>query len=93
MPPRTCGSRFPAHAPLTPLPLHQGFYRQTREIEAETGCRFYDTFLIENERAVDYTKIWIETFQRHVRPCTKIKGAEEGGAREERTEEAGVGEL
>jgi len=93
MPPRTPPSQLPAHPPLTLLPPHQAFYRQIREIEAETGCRFYDTFLIENERAVDYTKIWIETFQRHVRPCAKIKGAEEGGAWEEGTEEAGVGEL
>ena len=52
----------------------QGFYRQIREIEAETGCRFHDTFLIENDRAVDYTKIWVETFQRHVRPCAKLRG-------------------
>jgi len=86
-------SQLLAHPSLTPLPLQQGFYRQIREIEAETNCRFHDTFLIENERAIDYTKIWIETFQRHVRPCAKIRGNGDGDAWEERTEEAGVGEL
>ncbi len=40
-----------------------------REIEAETGCRFNDTFLIEAERAIDYAKVWIETFQSLRTPC------------------------
>lgn len=57
----------------TRLPKKQGFYRQIREIEAETGCRFVDTFLIDSERAIDYSKIWIETFQRVERPCAKLR--------------------
>jgi len=43
-----------------------------REIEAETGCRFNDTFLIEAERAIDYAKVWIETFQSLRTPCADI---------------------
>ncbi|KAL9606533.1 MAG: hypothetical protein Q9179_000319 [Wetmoreana sp. 5 TL-2023] len=48
------------------------FYAQIREIEAETNCYFDDAFLIDTERAVDYTKVWIQTFQRHERPCAGI---------------------
>ncbi|MCJ1244693.1 hypothetical protein MMC30_001892 [Trapelia coarctata] len=48
------------------------FYVQVREIEAETGCRFNDTFLVEAERAIDYAKVWIETFQSLRTPCTDI---------------------
>ncbi|KAL8740256.1 MAG: hypothetical protein Q9190_007020, partial [Brigantiaea leucoxantha] len=46
----------------------KSFYSQVREIEAETGCYFDDLFMVETERAVDYTKAWIETFQSHERP-------------------------
>ncbi len=58
---------------LTPSPPKiQSFYTQIREIQAETGCRFSDYFLIENERATDYTKVWIETFQSLRRPCAGL---------------------
>ncbi|KAL8698506.1 MAG: hypothetical protein Q9201_006531 [Fulgogasparrea decipioides] len=50
----------------------KSFYAQIREIEAETNCYFDDAFLIDTERAVDYTKVWIQTFQRHERPCAGI---------------------
>ncbi|KAL9118290.1 MAG: hypothetical protein Q9187_005168 [Circinaria calcarea] len=48
------------------------FYTQMREIEAETGCRFNDTFLIEIERAADYAKIWIQTYQSLRNPCADM---------------------
>ncbi|KAL8864004.1 MAG: hypothetical protein Q9198_010164, partial [Flavoplaca austrocitrina] len=32
------------------------FYTQIREIEAETGCYFDDTFMVDTERAIDYAK-------------------------------------
>ncbi|KAL8769258.1 MAG: hypothetical protein Q9209_004759 [Squamulea sp. 1 TL-2023] len=48
------------------------FYAQIREIEAETGCYFDDTFMIDTERAIDYAKVWISTFQNGERPCAGI---------------------
>ncbi|KAL8754817.1 MAG: hypothetical protein Q9184_004998 [Pyrenodesmia sp. 2 TL-2023] len=48
------------------------FYAQIREIEAETGCYFNDTFMIETERAVDYSKVWVDTFQKHRTPCAGV---------------------
>ncbi|KAL8732260.1 MAG: hypothetical protein Q9166_002832 [cf. Caloplaca sp. 2 TL-2023] len=48
------------------------FYAQIREIEAETDCYFNDTFMIDTERAIDYAKVWISTFQRGERPCKGI---------------------
>ena len=71
LPPQGEGERRPGRKRVgEPKNNNQkGFYRQIREIEAETGCRFQDTFLIEAERAVDYSKIWVETVQRVERPC------------------------
>lgn len=48
------------------------FYAQIRAIEAETGCYFNDTFMIDTERAVDYAKVWVDTFQRRERPCEGV---------------------
>ncbi|KAL8722232.1 MAG: hypothetical protein Q9181_007533 [Wetmoreana brouardii] len=48
------------------------FYAQIREVEAETNCYFNDVFMIDTERAVDYAKVWIQTFQRRERPCKGI---------------------
>lgn len=60
----------------------QGFYVQVREIEAQTGCRFDDTFMIENERAIDYSKVWISTFQSLEKPCAGLgKSKPEGEER------------
>lgn len=50
----------------------QSFYAQIRAIQAETGCYFNDTFMIDTERAVDYAKVWVDTFQRRERPCEGI---------------------
>lgn len=49
--------------------MPQSFYAQIREIEAETGCYFDDIFMVDTERAVDYAKVWVDTFQRHQSPC------------------------
>ncbi|KAL9004268.1 MAG: hypothetical protein Q9188_002903 [Gyalolechia gomerana] len=62
-----------APSPYTrPLTQTQSFYAQIRAIEAETGCYFNDTFMIDTERAVDYAKVWVDTFQRRERPCEGI---------------------
>ncbi|KAL8836957.1 MAG: hypothetical protein Q9176_005958, partial [Flavoplaca citrina] len=50
------------------------FYTQIREIEAETGCYFDDTFMVDTERAIDYAKVWIGTFQRGRAPCAGLRG-------------------
>lgn len=47
-----------------------------RKLEARTRCYFIsDLFLVENERAVDYTLVWINTFQRMRTPCAGMKAA------------------
>ncbi|KAL8936692.1 MAG: hypothetical protein Q9216_004802 [Gyalolechia sp. 2 TL-2023] len=48
------------------------FYSQIRSVEAEKGCYFDDTFMIDTERAVDYAKAWVETFQSRERPCEGV---------------------
>ena len=58
--------------PSTPTDYNQSFYTQIREIEAETGCYFDDTFMVDTERAVDYAKVWIRTFQKGRAPCAGL---------------------
>lgn len=73
------------HYPETSLvqPLHrsdccllQSLAGQVRKLEARTGCFFIsDLFLVGNERALDYTLVWIETIQKMRTPCAGMKEA------------------
>lgn len=51
-----------------------GLASQVRELEAETDCFFIsDLFLVDNERAADYTKVWIENFKSLRSPCAGMR--------------------